>query len=151
MTRHQIKRVAVMGSGFAGLSAAAYLSKEGFITDVYEKNETIGGRARQLKTDNGYVFDMGPSWYWMPDVFDRFFKDFGYQASDFYKLKRLDPSFSVIFGQDDVVDVPANTTTTVALGPRTKQVELEATGGPALVRCDIARQHQSTSPRTGCS
>ena len=54
MTRHQTKRVAVIGSGFAGLSAAAYLSKEGFITDVYEKNETIGGRARQLKTDNGY-------------------------------------------------------------------------------------------------
>ena len=108
MTSHQTKRVAVIGSGFAGLSAAAYLSKQGFITDVYEKNETIGGRARQLKTDNGYVFDMGPSWYWMPDVFDRFFKDFGYQASDFYKLKQLDPSFSVIFGQDDVVDVPAN-------------------------------------------
>ena len=108
MTRHQTKRVAVIGSGFAGLSAAAYLSKKGFITDVYEKNGTVGGRARQLKTDNGYLFDMGPSWYWMPDVFDRFFKDFGYQASDFYKLKQLDPSFSVIFGQDDVVDVPAN-------------------------------------------
>ena len=108
MTRHQTKRVAVIGSGFAGLSAAAYLSKKGFITDVYEKNETVGGRARQLKTDNGYLFDMGPSWYWMPDVFDRFFKDFGYQANDFYKLKQLDPSFSVIFGQDDVVDVPSN-------------------------------------------
>ena len=108
MASLQTKRVAIMGAGFAGLSAAAYLSKEGFTTDVYEKNTTIGGRARQLRTANGYLYDMGPSWYWMPDVFERFFKDFGYQASDFYKLRQLDPSFSVIFGHDDVVDVPAN-------------------------------------------
>ena len=108
MASTQTKRTAVIGSGFAGLSAAAYLSKEGFITDVYEKNETIGGRARQLRTANGYYFDMGPSWYWMPDVFERFFQDFGYQASDFYKLKQLDPSFALIFGLDDVVDVPAD-------------------------------------------
>ena len=99
MVSPQTKHVAVMGSGFAGLSAAAYLSKEGFITDVYEKNETIGGRARQLKTANGYLYDMGPSWYWMPDVFERFFRDFGYQASDFYELKQLDPSFTVISGR----------------------------------------------------
>ena len=108
MDSAETKRIAVVGSGFAGLSAAAYLSKDGFIVDVYEKNGTIGGRARQLRTANGYLYDMGPSWYWMPDVFERFFKDFGYQASDFYKLKQLDPSFSVIFRQDDVLDVPAN-------------------------------------------
>ncbi len=107
MASADTKRIAVMGSGFAGLSAAAYLSKEGFNVDVYEKNETIGGRARQLRTANGYLYDMGPSWYWMPDVFERFYKDFGYRASDFYKLKQLDPSFSVIFGENDVLDVPA--------------------------------------------
>jgi phytoene desaturase len=101
-------RVAVIGSGFAGISAAAYLAKHGYQVDVYEKNDTAGGRARQLKTDNGYLFDMGPSWYWMPDVFERFFSDFGYKASDFYELEQLDPGFSVVYGQDDVVAIPAD-------------------------------------------
>ena len=92
------KKIAVIGAGFAGLSAAAYLAKEGYGVDVYEKNETVGGRARQLRTDNGYVFDMGPSWYWMPDVFDQFFNDFGYQTKDLYELQLLDPGFSIVFG-----------------------------------------------------
>jgi len=102
------KKIAVIGAGFAGLSAAAYLAKEGFKVDVYEKNETVGGRARQLRTDNGYVFDMGPSWYWMPDVFDQFFNDFGYQTKDLYELKLLDPGFSIVFGAYDTMHVPAN-------------------------------------------
>ena len=102
------KKIAVIGAGFAGLSAAAYLSKEGFKVDVYEKNETIGGRARQLRTGNGYVFDMGPSWYWMPDVFDQFFNDFGYQTKDLYELQLLDPGFSIVFGENDTMHVPAN-------------------------------------------
>lgn len=100
--------IAVIGAGFAGISAAAYLAKEGYSVSVFEKNETVGGRARQLETDNGYVFDMGPSWYWMPDVFEKFFNDFGHKASDFYELELLDPGFSVIFGQDDVMDIPAD-------------------------------------------
>lgn len=100
--------VAIIGAGFAGISAAAYLGKMNFKVDVYEKNSTIGGRARQITTDNGYVFDMGPSWYWMPDVFEKFFNDFGYKASDFYELELLDPGFSIVFGQDDVMDVPAD-------------------------------------------
>lgn len=103
-----MKKVAIIGAGFSGLSAAAYLAKNNFEVDVYEKNESAGGRARQIKTDNGYVFDMGPSWYWMPEVFEEFFNDFGYTASDFYGLKLLDPSFSIIYGNLDVMDVPAN-------------------------------------------
>lgn len=102
------KKIAVIGAGFAGLSAAAYLAKEGYSVDVYEKNETVGGRARQLITDNGYVFDMGPSWYWMPDVFDQFFNDFGYQTKDLYELQLLDPGFSIVFGEYDTMHVPAN-------------------------------------------
>jgi len=101
-------QTAVIGSGFAGISAAAYLAKQGYQVDVYEKNAEIGGRARQLLTDNGYVFDMGPSWYWMPDVFEKFFNDFGYRASDFYELQLLDPGFSVVFGNADVLDIPAD-------------------------------------------
>jgi phytoene desaturase len=101
-------QIAVIGSGFAGISAAAYLAKRGYHVDVYEKNAEIGGRARQLQTDNGYMFDMGPSWYWMPEVFEKFFNDFGYKAEDFYELQLLDPGFSVVFGADDVLNIPAN-------------------------------------------
>jgi phytoene desaturase len=98
-------RVAIIGSGFAGLSAAAYLAKGGFHVEVFEKNDQVGGRARQLNT-HGYVFDMGPSWYWMPDVFEKFFKDFGFEPSDFYKLTRLDPSFTVVFEKNKAFPIP---------------------------------------------
>lgn len=101
-------KIAVIGSGFAGISSAAYLAKQGYQVDVYEKNAEIGGRARQLLTDNGYVFDMGPSWYWMPEVFEKFFNDFGYQARDFYELQLLDPGFSIVFGGNHVLNIPAN-------------------------------------------
>ena len=77
LVKKNSKSVAIIGAGFAGLSAAAYLAKEGYQVEVFEKNNEIGGRARQFKTDNGYLFDMGPSWYWMPAVFEKFFNDFG--------------------------------------------------------------------------
>ena len=102
-----MSKIAVIGSGFSGLSAAAYLSAEGHDVHIFEKNSSIGGRARQLKTDNGYVFDMGPSWYWMPDVFERFFNDFGHSALDFYYLQLLDPAFDVVFGQQ-TLHIPHN-------------------------------------------
>ena len=100
--------IAIIGSGFSGLSAAAYLSAAGHDVYVFEKNNSLGGRARQLKTDSGYLFDMGPSWYWMPDVFEKFFNDFGYSVSDFYELKLLNPSFDVVFGENDKMSVPEN-------------------------------------------
>jgi len=100
------KSAAVIGSGFSGLSAAAYVAKAGCSVDVYEKNAEIGGRARQLITD-GYIFDMGPSWYWMPEVFENFFNDFGHKASDFYELQQLDPGFTIVFGKQEVLNVPA--------------------------------------------
>ncbi|GAB4198735.1 MAG: phytoene desaturase family protein [Bacteroidia bacterium] len=98
------RKILVIGSGFSGLSVAAYLGKKHHVT-VLEKNSTIGGRSRQFK-DSGFVFDMGPSWYWMPDIFEKFFNDFGYSSKDFYSLIRLHPSFQIIF-QDDVMIVPA--------------------------------------------
>ena len=108
LNQNEQKKIAVIGAGFAGLSAAAYLAKIGYDVTVFEKNETIGGRARQLKTEKGYLFDMGPSWYWMPGVFEKFFNDFGYKSSDFYQLRLLDPSFDVIFGKNDVLSIPEN-------------------------------------------
>lgn len=100
------KKIVVIGSGFAGLSAACHLASVGYEVTVLEKNATPGGRARIMKTD-GFVFDMGPSWYWMPDVFERFFGIFGKKVSDYYDLVRLDPSYTVTFGTDDVMEVPA--------------------------------------------
>jgi phytoene desaturase len=101
-------KIAVIGAGFSGLSAAAYLSVEGYDVHVFEKNTTAGGRARQLRTEEGYVFDMGPSWYWMPDVFERFFKDFGYTVADGYDLRLLDPSFEVVFDKGETVSIPSD-------------------------------------------
>lgn len=101
------KKVSIIGSGFAGLSAACCLAKDGHDVTVYEKNATPGGRARKFEAE-GFVFDMGPSWYWMPDVFERFFNLFNKSTSDYYELERLDPSYRVFFGENDITDVPAN-------------------------------------------
>ena len=111
------KRVVVIGAGFASLAAACCLAKAGHEVTVLEKNSVPGGRARQYTTD-GFVFDMGPSWYWMPDVFENFFNHFGKKAADYYQLKRLDPSYSVFFGQDDVMQVPADMDALFALFER---------------------------------
>jgi phytoene desaturase len=100
-------KIAIIGSGFSGLSAACFLAKAGHEVSVFEKNSQLGGRARVFES-NGYVFDMGPSWYWMPDVFERFFAEFGKKPSDFYELVKLDPGFSMFFGKDDVLDIPAS-------------------------------------------
>jgi phytoene desaturase len=100
------KKVIIIGAGFAGLSAAAFMAKEGWQVTVVEKNSTAGGRARQLHSD-GFTFDMGPSWYWMPDVFERYFQQFGKQVSDYYKLIRLDPSYRVYWTEDST-DIPAD-------------------------------------------
>lgn len=101
------KSVTIIGAGFAGLAAAAYMAKAGFEVHVLEQHNQAGGRARLFK-ENGFTFDMGPSWYWMPDVFESFFADFGYQVSDFYQLKRLDPGYRVFFEQNNWVDIPAD-------------------------------------------
>ena len=100
------KKVIIIGSGFSSLSAASYLAKGGFEVEVYEKNDSLGGRAR-IKSKNGFTFDMGPSWYWMPDVFENFFSDFGKQVSDYYNLVRLSPSYRV-FWEDTLDDIPAS-------------------------------------------
>jgi phytoene desaturase len=101
-----LKKAVIIGSGFAGLSAACFLAKAGYAVTVLEKQGTAGGRARQLK-EEGFVFDMGPSWYWMPEVFERFFNCFGKKVADYYQLKRLDPSYR-IYWPDDMMDIPAN-------------------------------------------
>jgi phytoene desaturase len=100
------KQAVVIGSGFAGLAAASCLAREGWKVTVLEKQCSPGGRARQLQSA-GFSFDMGPSWYWMPDIFERYFGLFGRQVKDYYTLQRLDPSYRVYWPEDHS-DIPAD-------------------------------------------
>ncbi len=97
-------KVAIIGSGFSSLAASAYLAQAGYEVTIYEKNTTVGGRARQLKKQ-GFTFDIGPTWYWMPDVFERFFGDFGKNPSEYYDLIKLNPAYSVYFGEKDFITI----------------------------------------------
>jgi phytoene desaturase len=101
-----LKKVIVIGAGFAGLSAATRLADKGFDVTILEKNTVPGGRARVFKAE-GFTFDMGPSWYWMPDVFETYFSKFGKKPSDYYHLVRLDPSYAVILDRETTLSVPA--------------------------------------------
>ena len=102
-----MRKVSIIGSGFSSLSAACYLAREGNLVKVYEKNKQLGGRARVLKHE-GFTFDMGPSWYWMPDVFENFFADFNKKPSDYYQLLRLSPSYKVFFDDFKDLEIPSN-------------------------------------------
>jgi phytoene desaturase len=108
------KKAIVIGSGFSSISAAAQLAKQGLEVVVLEKNEQAGGRARKMEVD-GFSFDMGPSWYWMPEIFEQFYAKFGHTASDFYELKRLDPGYRVVFGKNEHLDIPADKESLFAL------------------------------------
>ncbi|GAA4318853.1 phytoene desaturase family protein [Pontixanthobacter gangjinensis] len=101
------KKINIIGSGFSSLAASCYLAKAGYEVEVFEKNDSVGGRARQLKKE-GFTFDIGPTWYWMPDVFERFFADFDKKTSDYYQLEKLDPAYQVYFGKDDSVLIPGS-------------------------------------------
>ncbi len=102
-----MSEIGIIGSGFAGLSAACFIAKAGHDVTVFEKNHTIGGRARVF-SEHGFTFDMGPSWYWMPDTFERFFAEFGKKPSDYYKLVQLDPGFQMIFDKTEALRIPAS-------------------------------------------
>tara|TARA_B000000475_G_scaffold17571_1_gene14492 strand:- start:1325 stop:2791 length:1467 start_codon:yes stop_codon:yes gene_type:complete len=101
-----MKNITIIGSGLAGMSAGCYLAKNGYTVDIIDKNSTCGGRLAQIKS-NGFTFDKGPSWYWMPDIFDNFFKDFKKKSSDFYSLKRLSPSYQ-FFTETSIYQLPSN-------------------------------------------
>jgi phytoene desaturase len=99
--------ITIIGSGFSALAASCYLAKEGYDVTILEKNNTVGGRARQFAKD-GFTFDIGPTWYWMPDVFEKFFNDFGKKPSDYYHLEKLNPAYEVYFNTLDSIKIPDN-------------------------------------------
>ncbi len=101
------KIITIIGSGFSALAASCYLAKEGFEVTILEKNPTLGGRARQLVKD-GFTFDIGPTWYWMPDVFEKFFADFDKKPADYYDLNKLNPAYEVYFDNLDSIKIPDN-------------------------------------------
>ena len=107
------KTIHIIGSGFSSLAAACYLAKEGNNVSVFEKNTSLGGRAQQF-TANGFTFDMGPSWYWMPDVFESFFADFNKKPSDYYSLEKLNPGYRVFFENDTHFDVSEDLNTIIS-------------------------------------
>jgi phytoene desaturase len=119
---------AVIGAGFSGLSVATHLAAKGFDVTVFEKNSLPGGRARKFES-HGFVYDMGPSWYWMPDVFEKYFNTFKKTTSDYYELKRLDPSYRIVFGKNDFLDIPAGVEALCKLFE-----ELEPGSGKALLK-----------------
>ena len=98
------KKIIIIGSGFSSISAATYLADNGYDVTILEKNSSFGGRARNFKA-KGFTFDMGPSWYWMPDVFEKYFNDFDKSVSDYYNLKKLDPAYRVYFGKNDFIEI----------------------------------------------
>jgi phytoene desaturase len=101
------KKITIIGSGFSALAASCYLAKEGFDVTILEKNHTVGGRARQYIKD-GFTFDIGPTWYWMPDVFEKFFADFGKVPAEYYHLDKLNPAYEVYYNELDSIKIPDN-------------------------------------------
>jgi phytoene desaturase len=106
--------ITIIGSGFSALAASCYLAKEGFDVTILEKNNTVGGRARQLVKE-GFTFDIGPTWYWMPDVFEKFFADFDKKPSDYYHLDKLNPAYEVYFDKVDSIKIPDNLSEILAI------------------------------------
>ncbi|MCB9167441.1 MAG: phytoene desaturase [Flavobacteriales bacterium] len=123
-----MSRAIVIGSGFAGTAAATSLARQGHAVTVFEKNAQSGGRARVWRKD-GFTFDMGPSFYWMPEVFTRYFARFDRKVEDLYKLVRLDPSYKVVFGRNEQWNIPAGRAGVSALFER-----IEPGSGAALDR-----------------
>jgi phytoene desaturase len=117
------------------------MAQAGWKVTVVEKNETAGGRARQLKAE-GFTFDMGPSWYWMPDVFERYFAQFGKKVTDYYSLQRLDPSYRV-YWPEGPTDIPASYEALKALFERIEPgsgARLDSYLKEALVKYEIGIQ-----------
>lgn len=108
------KKVTIIGGGIGGLATAALLGKQGYTVTLLEKNDKIGGRASVWK-EKGFTFDLGPSWYLMPDVFERYFALFDKKPKDFLKLHHLDPHYRVFFDKNDYVDLQKDMKANLAL------------------------------------
>ncbi len=123
-----MKKVGIIGAGLSSLYSACFLAKHGYTVDVFEKNEMAGGRSQYFEVD-GYVFDMGPSWYWMPELVDSLFEDLGEKRSDYFQLQRLDPAYQVLWKDQTTTKIPANKEALFSMFD-----SLESNGGQKLER-----------------
>jgi phytoene desaturase len=121
-------KIDIIGAGFSGLVAACFLSKEGFNVHVHEKHDQPGGRARNFK-EKGFTFDMGPSWYWMPELIEKNFEDLGERVENHLDLVRLDPAYKVFWNDFTSTEIPADINELV-----TTFDELEPEGGAKLIK-----------------
>ncbi|MFK7832590.1 MAG: phytoene desaturase family protein [Winogradskyella sp.] len=128
------KTITIIGSGFSALSASCYLAQAGHTVSIFEKNASVGGRARQIVKE-GFTFDIGPSWYWMPDIFDKFFNDFGKKTIDYYQLDKLSPAYKIFFS-DDVITIGDH------MDQICKEFERIETGSSKPLRKFIARAQE---------
>lgn len=103
------KRVIIVGAGYGGMALANLLAKRGYQVDVYEKNESLGGRIAAVKQD-GYTFDIGPSWYLMPEVFEQYYQLFGESAEQRLDLMRFRPGYKVYFDNEDPLVIQGDVT-----------------------------------------
>lgn len=108
------KKVVIIGAGIGGLGAAGLFAKKGYDVTVVEKNANLGGRANIFEHD-GFKFDMGPSWYLAPDIFEHYFNLVGEKVEDHLKLKRLSPSYRIFFRNNgESLDINSNIETDAA-------------------------------------
>lgn len=102
------RRAVVVGGGISGLATAALLARRGWSVDLLEARGAVGGRAGTWEAD-GFRFDTGPSWYLMPEVFERFFELMGTSVGEQLDLQQLDPGYRVFFeGHDEPLDIAAD-------------------------------------------
>lgn len=98
--------VVVIGGGYAGLSSACHLAQKGYNVKVVDKLSQVGGRNRELKTKEGFTFELGPSWLWMKDVHEQFYRSLDRNMDDYVKFVEINPAYRVFF-EDCTVNVPS--------------------------------------------
>jgi phytoene desaturase len=97
----------VIGAGIGGIATAARLAKNGYDVTVLEKESTPGGRCNQLIRD-GHRFDIGPTLFLMPEIWEETFTSLGERMSDHLELKRIDPTYKVHFDDGLQLELTSN-------------------------------------------
>jgi phytoene desaturase len=136
-------RATIIGAGLGGLGLACLLAKSGYQVTVVEKNRTLGGRARQFSED-GFTFDMGPSWYLMPDVFEAFFRLLNERVEDHLQLVKLSPSYRIYAEDDQTIDLPSDPAKAMALFESIEPgagAQLEKYLNASRYQYDVVMQH----------
>lgn len=93
------RSVGVIGAGPGGLAAAVSLQTKGYHVEIFEALDRVGGRNSHLG-EEGFRFDLGPTFFLMPSILDDLFLEAGVKPSDYLKLHRIDPMYKLDFGDE---------------------------------------------------